>query len=149
MPSTENRTVPAAAGPERRAPTREYLAKEVDRLIAAARENRYGLRVSELSVLRWDQVDVEHGLLHVRRIKNGTPSVHPLGGGELRALRKLQREAIPSRSVFTTKRRAPMSLAGFRKMLARTGEAGAPFLATVLGRVCKLKLDSGYAGFLS
>ena len=83
-------------------------------------------------MLRWDQVDVEHGLLHVRRIKNGTPSVHPLGGGELRALRKLQREAIPSRSVFTTKRRAPMSLAGFRKMLARWGEAGAPFLATVL-----------------
>ena len=29
------------------------------------RENRYGLRVSELSVLRWDQVDVEYGLLHV------------------------------------------------------------------------------------
>ena len=43
--------------------------------------------------LRWDQVDFEHGLLHVRRIKNGMPSVHPLGGGELRALRKLQREA--------------------------------------------------------
>src|SRR4051812_13201068 len=85
---------------------------------------RHGLRVSELCVLRWDQIDFEHGLLHVHRIKNGMASVHPLGGGELRALRKLQREAMPSRYVFTTERRAPMSPAGFRKMLARTGEAG-------------------------
>ena len=94
-------------------------------------------------MLRWDQVDVEHGLLHVRRIKNGTPSVHPLGGGELRALRKLQREAIPSRSVFTTKRRAPMSLAGFRKMLARTGETAAfPFSVHphMLRHACGYKL---------
>src|SRR4051812_35646899 len=81
-----------------------------------------------LCALRWDQVDFEHGLLHMRRIKNGMASVHPLGGGELRALRKLQREAMPSRYVFTTERRAPMSPAGFRKMLARTGEVGAfPF----------------------
>ena len=77
---------------------------------------RHGLRVSELCALRWDQVDFEHGLLHVRRIKNGMPSVHPLGGGELRALRKLQREAMPSRHVFITERRAPISPAGFRKM---------------------------------
>ena len=57
---------------------------------------RHGLRVAELCALRWDQVDFEHGLLHVRRIKNGMPSVHPIGGEELRALRKLQREAMPS-----------------------------------------------------
>jgi len=61
----------------------------------------------EVCALRWDQVDFEHGLLHVRRIKNGIPSVHPLGGGELRTLRKLQREAMPSRYVFTAERRAP------------------------------------------
>ena len=35
---------------------------------------RHGLRVSELCALGWDQVDFEHGLLHVRRIKNGMPS---------------------------------------------------------------------------
>jgi type 1 fimbriae regulatory protein FimB/type 1 fimbriae regulatory protein FimE len=85
----------------------------------------------EVCALRWDQVDFEHGLLHVRRIKNGMPSVHPLGGGELRTLRKLQREAMPSRYVFTAERRAPMSPASFRKMLARTGETGAfPFRCT-------------------
>jgi type 1 fimbriae regulatory protein FimB/type 1 fimbriae regulatory protein FimE len=108
---------------------------------------RHGLRVSELCALRWDQVDFEHGLLHVRRIKNGLPSVHPLGGGELRALRKLQREATPSRHVFTTERRAPMSPAGFRKMLARTGEVAAfpfPVHPHMLRHACGSKLaDDG------
>src|SRR5215211_5540848 len=138
MSSPQNGTVPPRQVPHAERRPREYLTpKEVERLIAAARQNRYGhrdttmirvayrhgLRVSELCALRWDQVDFDHGLLHVRRIKNGMPSVHPLGGGELRALRKLQREAIQSRYVFITERRAPMSPAGFRKMLARTGEA--------------------------
>jgi integrase len=53
---------------------------------------RHGLRPSELVTLRWDQVDLSRGLLHVRRAKKGMPSVQPLGGTELRALRKLRRE---------------------------------------------------------
>ena len=58
---------------------------------------RHGLRASELCALRWDQVDLERGLVHVRRLKNGTPSVHPMGGIEIRALRPLKREQIESR----------------------------------------------------
>ena len=53
---------------------------------------RHGLRASELAGLRWDQVDFDHHLLHVRRKKNGIPSVHPLSGDELRSLRALRRE---------------------------------------------------------
>jgi integrase len=53
---------------------------------------RHGLRVSELVALRWDQVDFKAGLLHVNRAKNGIPSVQPLRGPELRALRRLRRE---------------------------------------------------------
>ena len=30
--------------------------------------------------------------MHIRRAKNGTPSVHPIRGDEIRALRKLRRE---------------------------------------------------------
>ena len=48
---------------------------------------RHGLRASELCALRWEQVDLVHGRLHVNRRKNGIPSVHPLTGIELRALR--------------------------------------------------------------
>ena len=53
---------------------------------------RHGLRSSELTDLRWDQVDFAHAVLHVRRAKKGVPSTHPIRGDELRALRKLQRD---------------------------------------------------------
>jgi integrase len=32
---------------------------------------RHGLRVSESVALRWDQIDLKQGLLHVNRAKNG------------------------------------------------------------------------------
>ena len=90
---------------------------------------RHVLRVGELCRLRWDQFDFEQGLVHVRRLKNGRPSVHPIRDLEIRALRRLKREQVPaSPYVFTTERRGPMSTAGFRKLLARVGEAaGTPF----------------------
>jgi type 1 fimbriae regulatory protein FimB len=44
---------------------------------------RHGLRVAELIALRWDQVDLRDGLLHIRRRKNGLSSTHPLYGVEL------------------------------------------------------------------
>jgi integrase len=36
---------------------------------------RHGLRVSEAIALRWSQVDLKEGQIHVRRLKNGKPSV--------------------------------------------------------------------------
>src|SRR5262245_14229395 len=90
---------------------REYLTeREIEKLIEAAGENRWGhrdatalliayrhgLRASELVALRWDDIDFQTGKLHVRRAKGGTASVHPIGGRELRALRRLKREAPAS-----------------------------------------------------
>jgi type 1 fimbriae regulatory protein FimB/type 1 fimbriae regulatory protein FimE len=72
---------------------------------------RHGLRPSEVCTLRWDMVDLALGLVHVRRAKHGTPSVQPLGGIELRALRKLKRDAIEGRFVFMTERAAPITTA--------------------------------------
>jgi type 1 fimbriae regulatory protein FimB/type 1 fimbriae regulatory protein FimE len=82
---------------------------------------RHALRVGEVVSLRRDQVDLEQGLLHVSRLKNGTPSVHPLRGPELRALRKLYRESPDSPYVFSTERRGPMTAATVRKIVARAG----------------------------
>src|SRR5262245_19566574 len=82
---------------------REYLTeREIEKLMDAASGNRWGhrdataillayrhgLRASELVALRWDDVDFRTGKLHVRRSKGGQPSVHPIGGPEVRALRR-------------------------------------------------------------
>jgi integrase len=58
------------------------------------------LTVAELCDLRWDQVEFNAAVLHVRRVKNGTQSTHPILGDEMRALRRLQREGVPSPFVF-------------------------------------------------
>jgi type 1 fimbriae regulatory protein FimB/type 1 fimbriae regulatory protein FimE len=138
-PITENRAV----GPTRRANSeyrsREHLTpSEVEQLIEATKDNRYGhrdatmilvafrhgLRVAELVGLRWDQVDFEGGVLHVARNKRGTPSTHPITGRELRALRRLKREAkTQSPFVFVSERGSPFSVAGFQKLVARVGIA--------------------------
>jgi type 1 fimbriae regulatory protein FimB/type 1 fimbriae regulatory protein FimE len=89
-PTTENRTL-------RRLPNatyrqREYLTEaEVERLIEAARKRgrngtrdgaaillayRHGLRAAELCQLRWSQIDLRQGRLHVNRAKGGCASVH-------------------------------------------------------------------------
>ena len=85
---------------------------------------RHGLRASELVDLRWDQIDLEHAILHVRKLKNGSPATHPLTGKELRALRRLQREQdLKSPFVFTSERGTPFSKRGLPAMVERAGEA--------------------------
>src|SRR5664280_2448228 len=136
-PATVNRTVTPKRAPNADLRTREYLTEtEVERLMEAAKGNRWGhreatmilvgyrhgLRVSELVDLRWDQVEFRTATLHVRRVKRGTPSTHPMLGDELRALRRLQREQEPkSPFVFTSERGAPFSTAGFARMVERAG----------------------------
>jgi site-specific recombinase XerD len=65
-------------------------------------------------------VDVRTATLHVRRLKAGTPSTHPILGDELRALRRLQRDQEPKFPfVFTSERGAPFTTAGFARMVER------------------------------
>jgi site-specific recombinase XerD len=124
--------------------TREYLtASEVEALMAAARKSsrwghrdstmiliayRHGLRASEVCDLQWHQVELVMGRLHVRRSKRGTPSVHPLQGDELRALRRLQREQPQGPHMFVSERGAPMAPKSFHALFQRLGErAGMAF----------------------
>lgn len=89
---------------------------------------RHGLRVGELVDLKWDQVDLTRGRLHVNRLKNGDPSVHPIEGDEVRALRKLHRTTFESDFVFTTERLGPLSPRTVHSIIARAGtEAGINF----------------------
>ena len=73
-------------------------------------------------------------------------SVHPLGGKELRALRRLQRETPEGARgvhIFVSERGAPLSAAGYQRMVARAGKAaGFPFLihSHMLRHSCGYKL---------
>ncbi len=117
--------------------TREHLTEaEVEQLIKATQDNRYshrdatmilktyrhGLRASELTDR--DRIDFRTATLHVRRVKQGTPSTHPILGDELHALRRLQREQEwQSPFVFTSERGSPFTTAGFARMIERAGRA--------------------------
>jgi type 1 fimbriae regulatory protein FimE len=71
------------------------------------------------------------------------PSVHPIGGEELRALRRLRREQPEGRHVFQSERAAPMTPAGFRKTLMRIGIASPlafPVHPHMLRHACGFKL---------
>jgi integrase len=137
-PTIEKRTVMPRRAKNADLRTREYLTgDEVEALMAAARQNRYGhrdatmiliafrhgLRASEAVDLRWDQVDFNRGVLHVRRSKGGTPSVHPLSGSEMRALRRQQRESKASPFVFVSERGAPFPTAGLARMMERAARS--------------------------
>lgn len=139
-----SRHPPPRKRPNAEVRTREYLTEnEVEHLRRTAKRLgrhgqrdatmillafRHGLRISELIALRWEQVDLQQGILHVRRRKHGTPSTHPLFGPELRALRELARNHAQTPYVFTTERKGPLTDSTFRKIVARAGrEAAFPF----------------------
>jgi integrase len=94
---------------------REHLRpEEIERLIEAARGNRYGgrdalmilmayrhgLRASEVTDLKWEQVDFDRSEIHVNRLKGGTPATHPLTG----------RNCASSAVTSATARRRPLCL---------------------------------------
>ena len=142
-PDAENRAVAPTRLANCKYRSREHLTpSEVEKLIEAAKTNRHGhrdatmllvafrhgLRASELCELEWSQVDFHGATLHVRRAKNGKPATHPIRGDEIRALRKLQREAPKSPFVFVNERGTPFSPDGFNWLVKRAGQkAGLPF----------------------
>ena len=142
-PAIQKRAVGPLRRPNSELRSREHLTEtEVEKLIESAKGNRHGhrdatmvfvayrhgLRAAEICDLRWDQIDFISATLHVHRVKNGKPSTHPVRGDELRALRKLQRDAPKSPFVFVSERGGPFSTASFNWMVKRAGQkAGLPF----------------------
>jgi type 1 fimbriae regulatory protein FimB/type 1 fimbriae regulatory protein FimE len=128
--------------PPRRLPnlqrrSREHLtAAEVDRMVTVAGETgrhrirdpalillayHHGLRVSELVDLRWEQVDLDRGLLHVNRKKRGSPATHPLTARERATLAELRCLCPSCGFIFLTERGGPITASTVRKIVARAG----------------------------
>src|SRR6266849_2010076 len=128
LPSGVNRTV-AKTRPRKSVPydgERQWFTQaEIEKLMTTARKHgRYGhrdatmvllayvhgFRASGLVWLQWSDIDWERGLIHCRRVKNGTNTDPPLPGREMRGLRKLKAEQKPpSRYIFMTERGSPFA----------------------------------------
>jgi site-specific recombinase XerD len=139
------RTVPAPATPLPARPrnqdlrSREYLTPaEVEALMKAAKTRgrygqrdktlillmyRHGLRVGEVTRLRWEHIHFNEAQILVRRLKRSKDSLQPLDGEELRALRQLKREWPGSVYLFLSERGAPLTTDAVRKIVARNGQA--------------------------
>ena len=136
---------------------REHLTEaEMDKLLAALRQNRHGhrdwlialliyrhgLRVSEACDLRWDDIDLAKRTIIVRRLKGSTDSSHYLERDELTGLKRLQREGAKSAYVFVNERGQPFGRMGIARMIERAGEtAKLPFPI----HVHMLRHSTGYA----
>jgi type 1 fimbriae regulatory protein FimB len=131
-------------------PDRKHLTgREVERLILATRGARnesrdrcllllmfrHGLRVSEACRLKLDQVDTDSRVLHVRRLKRGLSTDHPLRGDELRAigawLKERARMKVPAtvKTFFVSERRSPLHRSTVNLLLEKYSAASLPLHA--------------------
>src|SRR6516225_256237 len=139
--------------------SREYLTPaEIEKLIKAAKEGRWGLRDATLITvayrhglraieaceLEWSQVEFGRSAsLHVRRAKQGKPSVHPIRGDELRMLTALRREYPDSAYVFTSERGTPFTTDAINrlvKIIGQRAELALPVHFHMLRHSCGYKL---------
>ena len=123
----------------RRERSREYLTQdEVNKLLTASKDTtlprnperdyclllliwRHGLRVSEACKLKLSDCDLKEKVLHVRRLKSGKSTTHPLYNGEVRAvrdwlaIRQTMSQKTPTLgsgdTLFISERRTPLSRA--------------------------------------
>jgi type 1 fimbriae regulatory protein FimB len=106
---------------------RHLVSAEVEKLLEAAKGSRnaardrcllllmfrHGLCVSEACGFKLSQVDTESRVMHVKRLKAGLSTTHPLRGDELRAIKTwLAARAMmkpETDAFFISERRSPLS----------------------------------------
>jgi integrase len=81
---------------------------------------RHGLRASEAVGMRWSQIDLDQGVIHVARIKGSNDSTHSLDRDELRDLRKLRKQ-VTGLYVFETERGGPLSVDSLQYIVREAG----------------------------
>lgn len=121
---------------------------EVERLIQATKGSRndardrcllllifrHGLRVSEACRLKLDQVDTESCVLHIRRLKGGLSTTHPLRGDERRAVSAWMTERArmnpTGNTFFVSEQRRPLHRSTVNLLLRKySADASLPLRA--------------------
>jgi integrase len=85
---------------------------------------RHGLRESEARLLRCDSLKLDAAQVWIERVKGGRSSYHPIGGDELRLLRRYlrtRRDDLPW--LFISERMQPLSDRSVRVIVANAGKA--------------------------
>jgi integrase len=137
-PRNENRQVGLSRPTNASLRTREYLTPvEIEKLIKTAKEGRYGLRdacliltsyrhglrAKEACQLEWSQVEFgRNAALHVRRVKSGKPSVHPIRSDELRMLAALRRAYPVTGYVFNSQHATPFTEDAANRLIKNIGK---------------------------
>ncbi len=116
---------------------RDFLGDtEIDRLLAAAKRGRHGvrdhlllllmfrhgLRVSEAIALRRSDANLDQARLWISRLKNGLSVEQPLAGDELRAVRRWlasREDVLPW--LFVSERRQPLARQAVNYIVAQAG----------------------------
>lgn len=117
---------------------RDFLGDtDIDRLLAAAKRGRHGvrdhlllllmfrhgLRVSEAIALRRSDANLDQARLWISRLKNGLSVEQPLAGDELRAVRRWlasRDDVLPW--LFVSERRQPLTRQAVNYIVAQAGE---------------------------
>ena len=134
--NVKSRTKSATTDAHERA--KDFLDEaEMERLLAAARTGRHGvrdhllllmmyrhgLRVSEAISLRWEHVNLERARLWVERLKGSLSVEHPITGDELRLVRKhLAGRDNQLPWLFVSERGAPLSRHAVNYLIAAAGD---------------------------